>query len=122
MSESPAETLRRAATLMRERAGTTMRGPWAATWQTFSDCDDVYIMSPDGQVATIERTPVEGGVTDADHIASWHPDVALAVADHLDAEAAISEGLAAEGAGHGSDPVTVRSLAIARAYLGGEVA
>jgi hypothetical protein len=58
----------------------------------------------------------------AEHIASWHPVVALAVADLLDFSAATSRILDAVG----QDPDNRRThhyaLAVARAYLGIEVA
>lgn len=66
----PAETLRRAAALMRERAEAVGDGWYsAAAWATASPMS----------------LPIEKA--DAEHIASWHPDVALAVADSLVAAA-----------------------------------
>jgi hypothetical protein len=51
-----------------------------------------------------------------EHIASWHPAVALAVADWLDDEAADTEEWN-EQTGE-SRPVNPYALAVARAYLG----
>ena len=72
------------------------------------------------QYCGVEGPVVTGGEADMRHIASWHPAVALAVADWLDAVAEawpISEpdyGLSvrAEAVGHR------QALAVARAYLG----
>lgn len=70
-----ADLLRRAASLMRERAeaveapgGDDITMPWAEAY------------GPSTQMNGLERV-------EATHIASWHPDVALAVADWLDDEA-----------------------------------
>lgn len=67
------EEIRKAAALMRERAGKASFGPWWA--------------ASDGLVwADRPGDPVSGSeqVEDAQHIASWHPTVALAVADWLE--------------------------------------
>jgi hypothetical protein len=61
-----ADTLRRAAALMRERAEATDDWYSAQAWATASPMS----------------LPIEPA--DAEHIASWHPAVALAVADWLD--------------------------------------
>lgn len=75
---SGAETLRRAASLMRERAeGATDGGP---RWETGPDEMHgpsqmiVYPSDSDSAVAF-------AGADDAAHIASWHPAVALAAAE-----------------------------------------
>ena len=74
-----AETLRRAAALMRERAEAATTHPFGRSWTA----------SPHGDVHTGYSEWIcdsaDGGT--AEHIASWHPAVALAVADWLDAEA-----------------------------------
>ena len=98
-----AELLRRAATEMRERANTAMPGGWYAgtsNWviAVFGDLADEY------DVAKAQNA------ADAEYIASWHPAVALAVADWLDAAA-------------DDCPACIRAepaLALARAYLGEE--
>lgn len=85
-----AEILRKAASLMRERAEAATPGPWI---------------------------PFDA---DADHIASWHPAVALAVADWLDATA--------DDWDRSTAPIPVSdirldaraALAVARAYLGSD--
>jgi hypothetical protein len=95
-----AETLRRAAALMRGRAEAATRGPWES-----------------GEYGHLSRSGAGAGRLafgkvewrpDAEHIASWHPAVALAVADWLDETALRWEW------------VEERELALAaaRAYLG----
>jgi len=111
-----AETLRRAASLMRERAEGATPGPWT--------CYGDHLVWPSEQ-GPAANDPIlamvgEAHEDSAEHIASWHPAVALAVADWLDAVAEawpISEpdyGLSvrAEAVGHR------QALAVARAYLG----
>ena len=133
-----AETLRRAAALMRERAGLAMPGPWVAFWPG------------DGTTRVVEQVSGErdevaacGSIAESDHIASWHPAVALAVADWLDAEAwlldslepfvsmfdaalnQVSGGTARLSLGRTEDgqpdlraDSSEQALAVARAYLG----
>ncbi len=89
-----AEVLRRAASLMRERAE-------AARNSIPEVCPEWHSTE-----ALMAHGKTQG---DAEHIASWHPDVALAVADWLDDEAEWMEaGSSVQGPG----------LALARAYLG----
>ena len=112
-----AEMLRKAAALMRERAE-------AATPSDGTHWGDGKGYSP----LSYARQ------NDAEHIASWHPAVALAVADWLDAEAAEFEKLAVQSAavnlllefadetvaariGIGYNTLT-QAIAVARAYLG----
>jgi hypothetical protein len=114
MAESPAETLRRAAKRMRERAGTATPGPWrpvAGIWQseTFA-----AVIGPKGVPENAETWLMATGhgaasqEADADHASSWHPGVALAVAEWLDAAAqAWDERMEWDEA-----------LIVARAYLG----
>jgi len=114
-----AETLRRAAALMRERARRAERavgagGGWVATW-------DHSVAASDGaQIADC----FDSGLTTA-HIASWHPTVALAVADWLDAayaawhfeETSLGAASVRAMSGNANDP-DPHALAVARAYLG----
>lgn len=115
-----AETLRRAAALMRERAEAATPGPWRVGSEGSEGSrvnprtgdkreDSRWIASVNGRVQ-----PEDG--RNAEHIASWHPVVALAVADWLDAVAAIIEEHGGffdiEGMGDAS------TLAVARTYLG----
>lgn len=96
-----AETLRRAAALMRERAEAATPGPWA----TGRSSDDMpaFVRKP-GWWVIASRT--DDG--DAHHIASWQPLVALAVAEWLDHEAEM----------HEMEYDTTHALAVAGAYLG----
>lgn len=82
------DTLRRAASLMRKQAE-AVGGPWHSAETLHED------MWHDG--------------VDADFVASWHPAVALAVADWLDC--------ANEWAPN-EEPEYEAALAVARAYLG----
>jgi len=121
---SPAEELRAAAELIRDRAEAATPGPWHA----FSHSQDWYVGSSFGQVTTgvhdepgsDELVLIERDHADAEHIAGMHPGVALAVADWLDAEAAEYDELDAStqaflAGDHGGDPD--RAIVVARAYL-----
>lgn len=113
-----ADLLRRAAKGMRERAeAATVRSPWIRQdYEDHTPC----VGTPEllGAVADC------GEEEDAEHIASWHPAVALAVADWLDAEAAVWTASSMQ-----PEPGTVierrewssldQAAAVARAYLGG---
>lgn len=95
------ETILRAAALMRERAEAVRAG---------ADEPDMWF-GPEEIVSEFMwgDQPQHGDVeADAEHIASWHPAVALALADHL------------EYVAHRANDRTVgvTALAIARAYLG----
>ena len=108
-----ADILRRAASLMRERAEAAR----AATPDLLRP-DGEWIAKPHRMrdncttIQTRGETFVAHYVIDgtADHIASWHPAVALAVADLLDAESDASGGIE-----HYMQP---KILNVARAYLG----
>ena len=83
-----AETLRRAAALMRERATDARAGTWLTAPSDLTP--DATLVLADWQheprrVATCAGSLPEGNLANADHIASWHPAVALAVADCIDA-------------------------------------
>jgi hypothetical protein len=111
-----AETLRRAAVLMRARAeaatGATHR--WdnipagAGVSRVF--CGQVLIAKTDERIGQDDHN--------AQHIASWHPAVALAVADLLEAvtETGVSDALFRQWLDH--DRSGQAALAVARAYLG----
>src|SRR5690349_20508668 len=98
-----AETLRRAAALMRERAEAATPGTWDP-----QDWDDTHVVISDP-----DQDPIADRIADEDdalHIASWHPAVALAVAVLLDKEAeAIESG--------NWRPCAYDALAVARVYL-----
>ena len=102
-----AERLREAARLIRERAQAATPGPWHTINQ--------YVWRDGADQCPGESPVVRDGVeteADAEHIASWHPVVALAVADLLDA-------LAGEPVLYEDNPVVRKALAVADAYLGG---
>lgn len=117
-----ADLLREAAALMRERAEAATPGPWE------HHRDHGGRETGDGELLIGNIGDSGGGRRAADfigkcwgwgpqqpnaaHIASWHPAVALAVADWLDGEAGYVERHAA------SDLTTARALAVARTYLG----
>jgi fermentation-respiration switch protein FrsA (DUF1100 family) len=99
-----ADILRPAAALMRERAEATMEedtGLDENSWYRIEDAEPTAIRTKWWAFA-------QANEADADHIASWHPTVALAVADWLDAQA------------RGSITPSWHALMVARAYLGEE--
>jgi hypothetical protein len=132
------ETLRRAAALMRERAEAATPGPWAAdpdTWHPHGH--------PLGyrRVVSGEPNPISGirmphlhtatlvppgspedraAMADAEHIASWHPAVALASAKALDEAADAYEEISGPNVlgDADADPLLAALIAQARAYLG----
>lgn len=115
-----AETLRRAATLMRERAEGASTSPWT-TLHSKRFGPQAAFSTGLNTVQLSERFETEGGyrgAQNAEHIASWHPAVALAVADWLEWLADRSES--------GNDIPAMRgqgleqALAVARAFLGEE--
>src|SRR5690349_19276768 len=84
-----AEYLRETARLMRETAEAATPGPWTGGARMVNDrhfgrMSAITLDAPVGNLFA-----VIGRITGADatHIAAWHPGVALAVADWLDAEA-----------------------------------
>lgn len=90
-TETPADTIRRAARLMRERANAATPGPWGAYRYIYGDIAASRIIShAKGRVIVAggAEDPFGGGGVyaheDADHIASWHPTVVRVVADWLD--------------------------------------
>ena len=109
---TPAEELREAAGRMRERA--TAKPVPNTRWYLMSEGNEDHVLAPDPSmpgypwdVARHVPSPEVGA-----HVASWHPAVALAVADLLDG---IADGWALVGAEF-SMPLP---LAIARTFLGG---
>ena len=108
-----AETLRRAASLMRERAEAAEK-VHASPWFPMGAKSVAYPMTKRMSGTVADTFPRGGSKMQADttaHIASWHPAVALAVADWLDAQAERAEiGFAGK--------VYEQALAVARAYLG----
>lgn len=116
-----AELLREAAALMRRNAETAEPGRWKlwgmsvmADPRGTSDVADAIDVAACHTPSTAERLLHTGN---ARHIASWHPVVALAVADWLDWEADESERFQAQTLAP-RQMVPRRALAVARAYLG----
>lgn len=110
---TPVEELRAAATLMRERArGTAEPAPWFAMRS-----GAVASITESSKIAFTVAETSKGAGTTADHIASWHPGVALAVADWLDGIASKEAARVSCGTRY---PVTGidEALTVARAYLG----
>ena len=112
-----AETLRKAASLMRERAEAATPGPWQMRYGF-----PAYVSGP-GETVTINDLSGDMELEDAAHVASWHPAVALAVADWLDREAAEVREWTVEQAGshpvhYSTGRVDSHAVAVARAYLG----
>jgi len=104
-----ADMLRRAAALMRERASTASSGPWSP-----AAVDGMGYAVHHGEHDTIA---LYAGRSDARHIASWHPAVALAVADWLESMISLAE----DEAGCAECPICEAvnaAVAVARAYLG----
>lgn len=116
-----AETLRRAAALMRERATAATPGPWhvceSPEWHEDSDqaiCGPSH--EPTALMAEEWYEDEDGEPTaaiDAHHIASWHPAVALTVAVWLESHADIHTLRACDERLVAPCP----ALAVARAYL-----
>ena len=113
-----AETLRRAAALMRERAEAATPGVWRHTEHGIEAGEYAEVIVPGrvecmaycyGGSSTLDGDRID---LDGDHIASWHPAVALAVADLLDLLARRSISTDLEHAERDA------ALAVARAYLG----
>lgn len=105
-----ATDLRRAARLMRERAEAASRtapSPWIV--QEMEICTDDQEPIEAISVVTSQIHWRDAAAQRA-HVASWHPAVAVAVADWLDSVASVAERL-----GGTTEP---RALAVARAYLG----
>ena len=122
---SDVDLIRRAAALMRERAEAATPGPWSQhtaeaaadtvifagrEWVTnIENCPSIgeHMRTPGGSICTDQALP------NGEHIASWHPAVALAVADLLE-RSARTKFVTFGGGLH----VDQDALAVARAYLG----
>ena len=107
MTDYPA-LLRRAAAKARETATAAPRAPWYVTHDPLG----THVENGEGRTGRVvkgageDRTDDKGETT-ADHIALWHPGVALAVAEWLDSAAHDAEQV-------GADP---HALVVARALL-----
>lgn len=133
MPETLIETMRHAAKLMRQRAEIASTGePWEADKHYDAlyyvdlkpslgatdgpDDDNCYLKVEN--CAPFEAPRFLPALHEyADHIASWHPAVALAVADWLD-----SEVRRASGGDDGVSEVANQPYQVALAYLGQETA
>lgn len=108
-----AAELRETARLMRERAEAATPGPWSNEFG-----DHLVWPSEKGPAASDPIAAIGPAHEEsAEHIASWHPDVALAVAYLLDAAA---EGACCDEcmADPSADPLRTAALDVARAYRG----
>jgi hypothetical protein len=119
------DMLRRAATLIRERAEKATPGPWLVSdtiegmwpprpgWQIVNDAYLNPLVDDDELWLAVELHT--GCEADAEHIAALHPAVALAAATWLEHEADRAEHQP------WTDDVTEQALAFATAYLGEEM-
>lgn len=115
-ADMSADTLRRAAEVMRSKAEWANEGPWRAHWGRDSVHADLRAHPDGGAPFGLSSDLVP---PDAEHIASWHPPVAVAVADWLNVvEAWLDEfgGMPAESVGE-MHIVAKYALAVANAYL-----
>ena len=112
---SDVELLRQAAAKMRELAHAATPGPWHHNGHVV----DMGI-PPTAPYAVCHSDARPNGSPDtAEHIAAWHPGVALAVADLLDKAAAAHVQDEDTSVVWTDCPMAAAAVAIARAYLGG---
>ena len=116
MASDPVAELREAARLIRERAGATIPGPWSPRTDVRDGSyrEDVEPPRTERVIGEASGVAICGTRADADHIAGWHPLVALAVADLLDKIAWMGEMDRDQLGRVGCD----EAIAIARIYLG----
>jgi hypothetical protein len=105
---------------MRERAEVSSNGPWKRYGMAgVAGADWEIVEERRVECECGEAVALTGCATNADalHIASWHPAVALAVADWLDVAA---EGGCCDDCMEDpqADPFRFAALAVADAYLG----
>lgn len=112
---TPEEIIRRAAALMRERAQAVQHftSPWRTAGPDEDDQWRVMYATDHPAAGLIATTADYGTYCVPDHIASWHPLVALAVARWLES----LKGIEWKETGPAAEELT-HALAIARAYLG----
>jgi hypothetical protein len=114
-TETPAETIMRAAVLLRQRAEVAPRGPWWTGEGAGGTGYPKLLLGEDGPIAAVEWTMAKSWPAAGDYIASMHPLVGAALAELLDKIAWMV----------GADPDLMgrvgceEVLKIARAYLGG---
>ncbi|MGW1998409.1 hypothetical protein [Embleya sp. NPDC001921] len=109
-TEQPADTIRRAADLMRTRATAATRGPWLSM-----DGGDRLVHDPGHDLDPPEYVVDEpmSNAANAEHIAGMDPLVAVAVAGLLEQLARVVD----EHGFYGT-PAAVLALDVARTYLG----
>lgn len=83
---SAVEEIHEAAALMRKSADAASDGPWTAYFDRRSAHEALVVDADDNDLSGCPDCGTRAEYEDADavHIASWHPNVALAVADWLD--------------------------------------
>lgn len=111
---TPAQELREAARLIRERAQAASAAPWCVRVLPARTTGTLHPSPAQYMVIAGPVNVANAGEPDAPFIAAMHPGVALALADWLDRTAADDEF----GEVTGFD----EALAVARAYLGTEEA
>lgn len=121
-----AALLREAAAEMRRLAEAASAGPW--THINEAPCSDPFVSAhvKAGDWLIADCGAADGGAPDAEFIASWHPGVALTVANWLDKEADAWDLVAAvervtielDGELEVAHSTYPEALAVARAFLG----
>jgi hypothetical protein len=112
------ELLHEAAAAMRARAQAATPGPWEPYENIHAETAAVEVgRGGFGVVALPATGRPDYGKANIEHVATWHPAVALAVADWLEYEARCADRANTNHPGHDFGP-DVHALAVARAYLG----
>jgi hypothetical protein len=105
VNKTDVELLREAAAKMRERAEAATPGPWRSDGEMVKSGESFRTKFVAEAYGLADKWP------NAEHIASWHPAVALAVADWLDT---------VYDRARGKESVeTEPAMVVARAYMGG---
>jgi len=112
-----AQRLRDAARGMREKAEASQTAYGYAPWRVDGlDEHGQYVVVPVAQLGLGGRVAADLTEEDAEHVAAWHPAVALAAADLLDS---VANDIDAQSAIHNLTSTTVaRASALADAFLG----
>lgn len=118
--DSPAEAMRLAASLLRERATAATPGPWDHMCLGSEGClvlrkHGTIRERGHGRVARFGQKEWQADHSDAAFVAAMNPAVALALADWLDFEAVNAPGV---GEVYLKGGRVAYALAVARAYLG----